>query len=94
MLALGRGRGGGTPKLTPDGEGGRGLHLAHAVLGDAGVGALVSTRRLLDPQQVVLLVVFNLVPEGAHRKTQERSNRIILHARMNGLTAHTVGKAS
>lgn len=59
MLALRR-----DPKLTADGEDGRGLHLAHAVLSDAGVGALVAAQRLLDPQQVVLLVVLNLIPGG------------------------------
>lgn len=55
----------GHPSLTSDGEAGRGLHLAHAVLCQAGEGALVTGRRLLHSQQVVLLVILDLVP-GTH----------------------------
>lgn len=56
----------GHPSLTSDGEAGRGLHLAHAVLCQAGEGALVTGRRLLHSQQVVLLVILDLIPGKTH----------------------------
>lgn len=50
------------PELTADGEGGGGLRLAHAVLRHAGKGALVRSRRLLDPQHALVLIEPDVVP--------------------------------
>lgn len=43
--------------LTSHGERGRGFHLPHAVLSDAGIGALVRARGFLNAQRVVVLDV-------------------------------------